>query len=311
MSYEILLYPRTPGQDWAEVLAADEQDGPTLDQAALNRGVARFRRIEARLREDLGEPVRTWVAEELDGDILGEFQTRDSRLRVDLYDRSASVSAPYVGPGSAVHDLIRHAVEIVAAETGYEAYDPQVQDTFDGTFDDAAGQASASRLTDQDDLWAGDASASGPEEFTGHGEAQALDAAAVAPLEGRVLDDEAVDEDQAAPLDPRAERARLIQERREERRQQIEAQRRDPAALRRRGWIYLVLGGFLTAFAVMRISAGVTDVLTWMFLIVGVFEMVGARLMFSQSRRFAQEQQAQASSGGEEPSSDRDQPSSE
>ena len=27
MSYEILLYPRQPGQDWDEVLAADERHG--------------------------------------------------------------------------------------------------------------------------------------------------------------------------------------------------------------------------------------------------------------------------------------------
>ncbi|USQ77351.1 hypothetical protein [Ornithinimicrobium cryptoxanthini] len=282
MSYEILLYPRTPGQDWVEVLEADEVDGPEMDLATLNQGVARFRRIEARLREQLTEPVRTWVAEELDGDVLGELQTKDSRLRVDLYDRSALVSAPYGGPGAAVHDLVRQAVEIVAAETGYEAYDPQVGSTFDGSFDDEAGQASLSRVPDQDDLWA--------EEAPSHidGEMRPTDAATASALEGQVVDDG----DQDGPLDPRAERARLIQERR----QQLLEQRRNPAALRRRGWFYVLLGVIFTAIGLMRLSAGESAVLTWLFLGVGVFELIGAWLLFSQARQ-ADPHQGQQSSG--------------
>lgn len=281
MSYEILLFPRTPGQDWVEVLEADEVEGPPMDVATLNRGVATFRRIEARLRDQLTEPVRTWAAEELDGDVLGELQTRDSRLRVDLYDRSASVSAPYGGPSAPVHDLVRQAVEIVAAETGYQAYDPQVQASWDGSFDEEAGQASLSRGSDRDDLWADDLGT----ELGGDApeDAPAEDPAA---LEGRV-----VDEDREEARDPRAERARLIQERR----QQLMEERRQPAALRRRGWFYVVFGTVVTAFGLMRLSAGNTELLTWLFLGVGLFELGGAWLMFTQARQA--QQQDQASSG--------------
>lgn len=280
MSYEILLYPRTPGQDWVEVLEADETEGPEMDLATLNRGVATFRRIEARLREQLTEPVRTWAAEEPDGDVLGELQTRDSRLRVDLYDRSASVSAPYGGPSAPVHDLVRQAVEIVAAETGYQAYDPQVHAPWDGTFDEAAGQASLTRALDQDDLWADDSGADQGDD------APSNDPAA---LEGRVMDEE----DQEETLDPRAERARLIQERR----QQLMEERRQPAALRRRGWFYVVFGTFVTAFGLMRLSAGNTELLTWLFLGVGVFELGGAWLMFSQARQALERDQSSNRSG--------------
>lgn len=280
MSYEILLYPRTAGQDWDEVLAADEADSPEMDLTTLNRGVASFRRIEARLRDGLNEPVRTWAAEDLTGDVFGEFQTRDSGLRVDLYDRAASVSAPYGGPSDPVLDLVRQAVEIVAAETGYEAYDPQVGNTFDGSFDDEAGQASLSEVTDRDDLWA-DHTAN-----TVHGDATAPDGLTAAPVEGEVVDDA----DQDGPLDPRAERARLIQERR----QQLLEERRQPAALRRRGWFYVIFGAIVSAIGLMRVSEGDTGMLTWLFLGVGVFELVGAWLMFSQSKQ-AEAQQGQQS----------------
>lgn len=285
MNYEILLYPRTPGQDWVEVLAADEADSPQMDLAGLNRGVAVFRRVEARLREQLAEPVRTWVAEELDGDVLGQLQTRDSSLRVDLYDRSASVSAPYGGPGDPVHDLVREAAEIVAAETGYEAYDPQRGATFDGSFDDEAGQALPSQTADQDDLWAAD----GPNHDTGV--SPPSDAATEPALEGRVVDEE----DQDGPLDPRAERARLIQERR----QQLLEQRRNPAALRRRGWFYVIFGVILTAIGLMRLADGDTEVLTWLFLGVGAFELVGAWLLFSQAGQVEPPQDPQASDAGQ------------
>lgn len=291
MSYEILLYPRTPGQDWVEVVAADEVDGPDMDQATLNRGVATFRRIEARLLEQVPEPIRTWVPEALDGDVLGELQTKDSRLRVDLYDRSALVAAPYGGPDAPVHDLIRQAVEIVAAETGYEAYDPQVRESFDGRFDDEAGQASLSGPADHDDLWAED------DPHTGHDDATSPDATTAPPLEGQVVDDEGGDR----PLDPRAERARLVQERR----QQLLEQRRDPAALRRRGWFYVVFGVIVTGLGLMRLSGGESEGLTWLFLGVGVFELVSAWLLFSQARRAEMQRQeaSQTSHPGQPPGS--------
>lgn len=272
MSYEILLYPRTPGQGWDEVLAADEVDGPQMDLVTLNHGVARFRRIEAALRDQLTEQVRTWVPEQLDGDILGEFQTRDSGLRVDLYDRSASVSAPAGDHADAVHDLVRRAVEIVAAETGYEAYDPQAGTTWDGSFDAAAP---ASPSTDRDDLWAEDAG-------TPPGGAPS-DEVQETPLEGRVVDGGQTE----GTLDPRAERARLMQERRE----QLLEQRRQPAALRRRAWFNVVFGVIAIGIGLMRQSAGQTGFLTWLFLGLGVFELFSAWFLFSQARQAAEQEQ--------------------
>lgn len=140
MTYEIALYPRQPGQDWAEVVAADEQDAPPMDQDQLDAGVATFRRIEARLREQLTEPLEVWTAEETDGDVVGELTAPGSGLQVELYDRAASVSFPTDTPeGRArLHDLVRRAVRVVATETGYEAYDPQTGRTYDGLFDDGS-----------------------------------------------------------------------------------------------------------------------------------------------------------------------------
>ncbi|QFG67374.1 hypothetical protein [Ornithinimicrobium pratense] len=138
MTYDITLYPRTPGQSWADVVAADEQDGPPVDEAALQAGVAAFRRIEARLREHLTEPVEVWVAEETDGDVFGELTASESGLQVELYDRSASVSFPVRAREDRAHflDQVRRAVRIVATETGYEAYDPQTGRSFDGLIEE-------------------------------------------------------------------------------------------------------------------------------------------------------------------------------
>lgn len=138
MTYEIALYPRTPGHAWAEVVAADELDGPEVDQTMLDAGVATFRRIEAQLREHLTEPVEVWVAEETDGDVFGELSGTESGLQVELYDRSASVSFPVRPREDRAHflDQVRRAVRIVATETGYEAYDPQTARSFDGLIEE-------------------------------------------------------------------------------------------------------------------------------------------------------------------------------
>ena len=145
MTYEIALYPRRPGQDWDEVVAADEVEGPPLDHTTLETGVATFRRIEARLRELLTEPVEVWVAEETDGDVLGELTGTESGIKVDLYDRSAAVSFPRepAVPRATLHQQVRHAVRVVATETGYEAYDPQTGRGYDGLFDDGGDDMTA------------------------------------------------------------------------------------------------------------------------------------------------------------------------
>ena len=148
MSYDILLYPREPDQDWGAVLAADEADTPEevlADENALAAGVGTFRRIESRLQRFLTGETETWVAEETGGDVLGEFTDVATGLQVSLFHGAASVTFPYrdVDNLSGFHIKVREAARIVAEETGYEAYDPQTGATFDGTVHDGAGREAA------------------------------------------------------------------------------------------------------------------------------------------------------------------------
>ncbi|WP_134771979.1 hypothetical protein [Ornithinimicrobium flavum] len=280
MSYDISLYPRTPGQDWDSVIEADQQEGPEMDRAQLDSGVATFRRIEARLREQLTEPVEVWVAEETDGDVVGELTALDSGMQVELYDRSASVSFPYWGREDlpAFHDLVRRTVAIVADETGYQAYDNQTGSTFDGTFDDQAGRELTRRLgaegagpgsggmTEGYAAGAGDGAGPGGAGFgaTGAGEGGA-DGATDATAPG------------AAPAQPDP--------------------RRSPRTLRRRGWLYVIIGLVLTVFGLQRWLAGDTGVLTWFVLGIGAFDLIGGWLMFQLARQAAPEEPG-ASAGG-------------
>ena len=274
MSYDISLYPRTPGQDWDSVIEADQQEGPAMDQAQLDSGVATFRRIEARLREHLTEPVEVWVAEETDGDVLGELTALDSGVQVELYDRSASVTFPYREREdlAAFHDLVRRTVAIVADETGYQAYDNQTGSTFDGTFDDQAGRELTRRLGAEG---AGPGSggttegyAAGTGEGTGPGAAGAGFGATDATAPG------------AAPAQPDP--------------------RRSPKALRRRGWLYVIIGLVLTFFGLQRWMAGDTGVLTWFVLGIGAFDLIGGWMMFQLARQVGPEEPG-AGPGGPDP----------
>lgn len=264
MSYEILLYPRRPGQSWDEVIAEDEQDGPGLDQTSLNRGVARFRRIEARLREQLTEPVRTWVAEETDGDVLGEFDATESGLRVELYDRAAQVSFPWSGPEAPVTDLARTAIEIVAEETGFEPYDAEVGREFTGDFDDAAGRAAMERAAREAE--------ENPEPET-------------------LTDGDTDGTDPATPVDPRQQAAEDMQRR---------LQEQDPAKLRRRSRLYVILGVVLVAYGVWRIMEGDSGFLTWLILGIGAFDLLGGWMMSAMATQVeaARRQQGTVDGGG-------------
>lgn len=269
MSYDILLYPRQPGQTWEQVVEADEQDGPEGTQADLDAGVATFRRIEARLREQLTEPVETWVAEELGGDVYGELTALDSGLQVELYDRSASVAFPYGGDTdrTELHDRARHAVRIVAEETGFEAYDPQRGRGFDGLFDDEAGHEAARSLTEQ--------GGAGPDregtDEEGYGVAAAGATAApgagAAPVTGTGTDPDgeatAPDEDRPDP-------------------------RRNPRSLRRRAYLYLAIGAILAVLGVSRLTGGEGGLLTWFILGIGVIDLLGGLMMLSMAKQMDQ-----------------------
>ena len=247
MTYDISLYPRRPGQDWAEVVAADEVEGPGMDQAQLDTGVATFRRIEARLREQLTEPVQVWVAEETDGDVLGELTATDSGLQVELYDRSASVSFPARerADRETFHQLVRQAVRIVADETGYEAYDPQTGRTYDGLMDEAVAD---------DGSPAGGATGTTGATVVGDNDGAQADTTGTAGVQPR--------------LDPRA----------------------DPRMLRRRGWVYLVIGFVLGVIGVLRWTDGDRGWFTWIILAIAAFDLLGGQLMLSMARQLQSKQ---------------------
>lgn len=258
MSYDILLYPREPGQDWATVLEADEAETDEAvleDPAALEGGVATFRRIEARLREVLGDDVESWVAEETGGDVFGELSDATTGLQVELYHGSASVAFPYREREDAAgfHDQVRRAVQVVAEETGFEAYDRQRDDTFDGTIDDGPGLAAARGSAQQ--------------------EGAPLEGTVVAGSGGPIAPGEAPEgvPTTTSPADIR----------------------QDPAFMRRRGWLYLVLGALLTAYGLWRLTTPATGWLTGLVLAIGVFDLLGGLFMLSIARRIEGEAKPQ------------------
>lgn len=255
MSYDILLYPRRPDQDWDEVLEADEAETSEEalgDETALAEGVATFRRIASRLGEQLTGTVETWVAEETGGDVFGELSVPATGLQVELFHGSAAVSFPYWEHDDleAFHEQVRQAVRVVAEETGYEAYDPQTGVAFDGTFDDAAGREATRQIGTQEDV-----NATGTTEAGVAGAEGAVGVATTADASGRPIT--------ANPVDPR----------------------RDPAFLRRRGILYLILGAVLTAYGAWQLSTGNAGWLTYVVLAIGVFDLVGGLVMLNVSRR--------------------------
>lgn len=254
MSYEISLYPRTPGADWAQVISEDETDGPTIDQETLDRGVATFRRIEAQLREQLTEPLEVWVAEETDGDVFGELTAADSGLQVELYDRSASVSFPVRAREDRAMflDQVRRAVRIVASETGYEAYDPQTGRSFDGLIEEQGLEHDAryAAPTGPATVTAGDSGA-GSEMGTGASAAGAAGAGA-----GAVGGMGAANANANAALE-----------------------RMDPRMLSRRAWLYMILGIILGVLGFMRFTTGDTGWLTWLIIGFAAFNVLAGAML--------------------------------
>lgn len=231
MSYDIALYPRQPGQEWDEAIREADTDDHALtaDDAALARGVEVFGRIEAQLREVLSGPVETWVAEETGGDVYGELTATETGIQVELFDRSAAVSFSYGDDSDVerVHREVREAVGVVARETGYEAYDPQTDASFDGTFDDE------------------------------HGATPAADPAGPQLSVGMTPGDQA---------------------------------RQPPVNLRRRGWIYLILGIAIVALAAQRFASGNGNAITIVLLVIGGLDLLGGAFLLAISGRKAQDE---------------------
>ena len=280
MSYDIVLLPRQPDQDWDAVLAADEADTPEevlADESAMTAGVETFRRIEGRLRRFLTGDAETWVAEETGGDVLGEFESTDTGIRVELYHGSASVSLPYREADNlaGLHIKVREAVRIVAEETGYEAYDPQTRAPFDGTLHEGDLRAAA---------LAGGAAGSGMDASPAdraEDYAPPSHAAVVHPSGEGTVDGTVADEEPAKELTPREQRLQAM----------IEA-RRDPVRVRRRAYFDLALTAAIVAWVLYRQQAGDTGFLTTVLMILAFMNLVSGTLGLRSARRLEQEKAA-------------------
>ena len=287
MSYDILLYPREPDQDWGAVLAADEADTPEevlADENALAAGVGTFRRIESRLQRFLTGETETWVAEETGGDVLGEFTDVATGLQVSLFHGAASVTFPYrdVDNLSGFHIKVREAARIVAEETGYEAYDPQTGATFDGTVHDGAGREAA-RLAGYPDA-AADPDDEQDAAADGDGAAPDLAPPTSAPV---VHPDPSAgpsgqpgpEPGPAAPLSAREQRIQAMME-----------ARRDPRRVRRRAFFDLALAAGVGVWVYLRRADGETGFLTTVLMILGFMNLLSGVLGLRAASRLAQEQ---------------------
>ncbi|MDI1462141.1 hypothetical protein QEZ54_14300 [Catellatospora sp. KI3] len=119
MSYDLIIIPREPGQDWDDALEAAEQAD---DEELAEANPAVWARIAARVRELLPDAVDH--GDELDDEATG--------IQVECWGAEAAVSAPYWHTGATaerVMALMYEAAEIVAEETGLHAYDPQTGQT--------------------------------------------------------------------------------------------------------------------------------------------------------------------------------------
>ncbi|ANS79210.1 hypothetical protein SGUI_1814 [Serinicoccus hydrothermalis] len=64
-----------------------------------------------------------------------------------------------------------------------------------------------------------------------------------------------------------------------------EMTRRDPASLRRRGWVYVVLGAAIVLFAGNRLGSGESGALTILLLVIGILDLLGGVFLLAVSRR--------------------------
>ena len=124
------------------LVAAVSQIVYTLSQIDTIKGV--------QLKVD-GE-ARQWPTG--DGTLAGELSSGEGGVQVSLHDDSAFVSYPYweQADPAAFHAAVAEVVRAVAEETGYDAYDPQRGDSFDGTFHDGSGLDVVRRINAGEDL---------------------------------------------------------------------------------------------------------------------------------------------------------------
>lgn len=233
VSYDITLMPRRPGQSWDEAL---EQSNGT--EVADRTGLLRtWDRIEERMRGVLSGQVEVYRSAPDSAELtVGELTAMDTGIQVQLFPGQAAVSFAYWEQDDPedFHRQVREAVEIVAEETGYAAYDQQTGEGFDGSFDDGTGLAFTQQLR---------------EEGSGRG-------GAVLPV-----DPGAAHVQPSAELDAYLQRASAPQPRR-------------LYSGRRRAGTYLVVGAVVTIFAVWSLTSGNGGTLSWVALVIGVVDLV-------------------------------------
>lgn len=125
MSYDIHLVPRRPEQSWEEALErVEEAHAPFTSQQ-----VARCEEVMAQVRGLLGEQVE--IARDAETIELSDPQTG---LEVVLEADRACVSCPSRSRGDVgtFRQLLVDTVSIVSGITGWEAYDAQAEEAFDG-----------------------------------------------------------------------------------------------------------------------------------------------------------------------------------
>lgn len=122
MSYDIYFLRRRPGQSWEEAMdAAEEQaGGPEVLVYPEN-----WDQVVSGVREVLGE------VSVLENPPAWEIDHRPTAIQVSCFSGEWSMSVPYWSDGQAAEKIAEHLralAGIVQAETGLEAYDPQVDE---------------------------------------------------------------------------------------------------------------------------------------------------------------------------------------
>lgn len=140
MSYDVILVPRRDGQSWKHALDEVELRADS-DEPLDDRRLAQWTAIERRLLERASEI-----------DVFADASVVEASftvgLQVSLFADEACVSYPYweQEDPDAFRALVVDAVRIVEEETGFEAWDPQTGQAFDGTLDDETGLAAVRKM---------------------------------------------------------------------------------------------------------------------------------------------------------------------
>jgi hypothetical protein len=130
MSYDFLLLFRNPGQSWHEVLEANERLALEEDDRPLSPVTqTRLERMAERLQAHDPQLERYTTERKI------ELTRADSAgIQVSLFSRELSVTVAYwhTGPTArAVMQIVWSYLVILAEETGWEVYDPQLDRSLD------------------------------------------------------------------------------------------------------------------------------------------------------------------------------------